>query len=149
MNFTETAIESAKEQALAQHLNVSENEVDELRDGEVFEADSEPGEYLVLTEEEADDKAREEIEETLWAFNKSFLDSHSEGIASLSEEGFKAIQNQCEGANPAIRAMIDDLEHFADDAIATDGKAHFLANYDHEEHEEKVNGEWFFIYRIA
>jgi len=100
-------------------------------------------EYLVLTDNEADEMAREYILNSIWAFNPSFLAAHArEGI---SEDIFKAIQdnNCCEDNNKAIAALIEDLNHFVEDAIRADGRGHFLGNYDGEENE---SGD-FYIYR--
>jgi hypothetical protein len=51
----------------------------------------------------------------------------------------------CEDAAPLIEALIDDMDAFIRDAISADGRGHFLAGYDHEEHEE--NG-WS-LYRVG
>lgn len=100
--------------------------------------------YLVVTEAEAEEKAKEYIQESLWAFNASFLSDQT----GLPEEVFTALQPQCEDSNAAIAAIVAQcvdggLEEFASAAISADGVAHFLNTYDGEEHQE---GEWF-IYR--
>lgn len=111
--------------------------------------DTEQGEFAVLTDEEANEAARECIEESVWAFNKSFLDCHSDAISELDNESFKVLQERCEASNKAIKAMIDDFDHFVDDAISADGRGHFLSHYDGEEHEETDNeGNTFFIYQL-
>lgn len=89
--------------------------------------------YLVLTDNEADDAVREEIEQLVWAFNASFLSAHT----GVDEEEILSIQQMGEGANDALTAMIRDFDFFVDDAVASDGRGHFLAGYDHEEHEVK------------
>lgn len=124
-----------REQALAKHLDIDIEDAEQLLND---------GDYLVLTDEEADEQAREYIEQSVWAFNKSFLDAHSEAISELDDESFRVIQERCESANNAIKAMIDDFDAFVDDAIACDGRGHFLASYDFEENEE---GQYF-IYRV-
>ncbi len=139
-------LEQLKTQALMQHLGIKENEVSQsVYNDELFEADG--GEYLVLTDSEADEKAKEQILESVWAFNKSFLDCHSEAISELDEKSFSVIQEACEGANKAILAMIDDKERFINDAIACDGRGHFLSQYDGEENEVKIGEEYYFIYQ--
>lgn len=104
-------------------------------------------EYLVLTDSEADECAKEYILESVWSFNKSFLDSHSQAIAEMDNEVFSKIQEMCEGANRTILRLIDDVDHFIDDAIMADGRGHFLASYDNEENEVELGGEMYFIYR--
>lgn len=130
--------------ALAKHLGCDPEEISEARYGDNrFEHGR--AEYLVLTDSEADDAARERIEESLWAFNTSFIRAHAPSLSSASAE--KAIakvqETLCEGANEVVRALIPDFEHFVSDAIAADGRGHFLAGYDGEESEEGS----FYIYR--
>ena len=126
------------------------NDPRELVDAELNGDEIEIGResYKVLTDAEADSAAREYILESVWAFNKSFLDGHSEAIAEMDDEVFKKIQEMCEGANKTILRLIDDVDHFVDDAIASDGRGHFLNTYDGEENDVTINGktEWF-VYR--
>jgi hypothetical protein len=87
--------------------------------------------YLVLTDEEADEAVREYIEETVWAFNPSFLSAYTR----VSEEAIKKIQELHEDANDALAEMIKDFDEFVEDAVACDGRGHFLAGYDGNENE--------------
>jgi len=96
-------------------------------------------EYMVLTDAEAQDKVFEYIKETAWAFTPSFLSCHS----MIDEKVFEKLQESCETANDAILALIKDFNRFVEDAVYTDGRGHFLASYDHEEHEQ---GD-FYLYR--
>lgn len=125
--------------------DISDIADDDVMDGERIEIGRE--EYMVLTDEEADKATRENILESVWAFNKSFLDSHSEAIAEMDEYVFKKIQEMCEGANKTILRLIDDVDHFIEDAIACDGRGHFLSGYDGEENEIKLGDVYYFIYR--
>lgn len=131
--------------ALAAHLGCDLGEVESLDySAPVFEVQGE--EWLVLTDSEADTQAREQILDSLWAFNTSFLQSHSE---ALRDEGaakaFDAMREKiCEGANALVRRLIDDLDHFVDDAVKSDGRGHFLSSYDGEE----VECGGFYLYRV-
>lgn len=87
--------------------------------------------YFVLTDEEADEAVREDIEQMVWAFRPSFLSVHT----GIDEDVFKLLQEKCEGANDAIMSMIKDFDYFVDDAVACDGRGHFLAAYDGNENE--------------
>jgi len=95
--------------------------------------------YMILTDEEADERVKEYIKDSVWAFNSSFLASHSKA----DEKVFKILAEQCESSNEAVLSLIDDFDHFVDDAILSDGRGHFLSTYDGAE-EEYSN---FFIYR--
>jgi enamine deaminase RidA (YjgF/YER057c/UK114 family) len=99
-------------------------------------------EYLVLTDSEADEEVVENVKQSAWAFNASFLS----GYTGLPEEMFTAVQEKCEGANDAILRCIEQagsIEDFASDAVSADGRGHFLSGYDGDENEQ---GEYF-IYR--
>ena len=120
-----------KIEALAKHFDIEADEIEVSRyDENTFEIRRE--EFLVLTDEEADEKVADYIRETVWAFSPEFLASHMTGI---DPEDLKPIQEKCESANPIIIKLIDDLDHFIADAIASDGRGHFLATYDGEEVE--------------
>lgn len=128
--------------ALAQHLELDleinendfENEeekgkaiqniIDELDNitnnyGEVYSYGN--GEYLVLTDEEADEKEDEQLDNYL-----------EECIYPELPEN--------------LRYYFDD-EAWKRDA-RMDGRGHMISTYDGAEYEEKVNNTWYYIYRI-
>lgn len=108
--------------------------------------------YMVLTDEEADAEARERIEEDLWAFNADFILEHTAFYRDSSDKEdkeFTSVLKQLQGniaesANPIVKALIEDLDEFIEDAIDADGRGQFISWYDGREYEE---GD-FFIYRI-
>jgi len=103
-------------------------------------------EYLVCTDEIADEKVKEYIADTLWAFNASFLSV----MTDLPEEVFEALSENCENGNEPIRKLIDKtcgFDDFVHEAVAADGRGHFLAGYDGKEIEIDVDGETYYIYR--
>jgi hypothetical protein len=105
------------------HLEVIPGEISECRHGDnLYECESEPGEYLVLTDGEADDAADESLE------------SYIEGCILL----------EC----PPAVAQYFDRDSWKRDALLSDGRGHLLASYDGEENEVKVGGEWYYIYRV-
>lgn len=113
-------------------------------------------EFLVLTEKEANEKAREELLNSLWAFNADFILRHSKNYNLMHNFEKKAALDalkdaqakSCESLNGLMFAIIDDINKFIDDAITADGRGHFISFYDGEEHEEELNGKAYFIYRI-
>lgn len=134
-------IENAKIIALAKYLECEMNDLSESRyDDSTFNYGSR--EYLVLTDDEADEKAKENIKESLWAFNASFLSGYlPEGI---DEEVITLLQEKCESSNEAFKKMLGDtLDDFIDDAISSDGRGNFMNSYDGNEYEEGN----FYIYR--
>lgn len=119
-----------------------------LTEVEELDPDDYNNDYLVLTDEEADEKAAEYIKDSLWAFNASFIIDHSK----LPYDAIDMIKNyqdtQCERANETIEALIEDMDEFISDAISADGRGHFMSTYDGNEYEETIEGETFYIYRI-
>lgn len=136
-----THIEDERIQALANYLELDQEEAERIsEDGDgVYSIGH--SEYLVLDDEEADAKSREYILDSIWCFNPSFLAGHT----NLDEDDIQAIQEKLyERANNILIKQIEDIDHFVEDAINADGRGHFLAVYDHQEIEEGK----YFIYRI-
>lgn len=103
-------------------------------------------EYRVLTDDEAQEAATDSIRESLWAFNPSFLANQT----NLPMSVFEALANAYETSNRAILQIVEEscgLEDLVEEAISHDGRGHFLASYDHNEDEIKVNGTYYYIYR--
>lgn len=137
-----------KKRALAKYLQIKKADITEdgrgsASDCGIFEVGNQ--QYLVLTDDEADEKAKEYILDTVWAFNVNFIIEHSSALDfdEASEEVVQAISEQYEAGNEAMKKLIDDLDEFVDDAISADGRGHFLSTYDRNEGKE---GEYF-IYR--
>jgi len=130
---------------LAEFLGVEEEELKQSSYNEnLFEYGNQ--EYLVCTDEEADQEVKENILDSLWAFNTEFILRHSkiECISDRTEKAFKKMQMElCESANEIVKAIIEDLDEFVEDAISADGRGHFLSSYDGTENEI----EEFYIYR--
>lgn len=108
--------------------------------------------YLVLTDSEADTAAANYIAESVWAFNVDFLRAHSKALRAMHDRSLEAFEQvrarACEDANAMCRALIDDFDHFVEDAIKADGREHFLAGYDGREQEVSYNGQTFYVYRV-
>jgi hypothetical protein len=124
--------EQEKIEALAKHLDCS-----------IDEAVVSMDDYLVYTDDEADEAVYNYIDESVCFFRSDFIASHAE----VDEEVIKKLQELHENSNKAIRSLILDFDHFVSDAICADGRGHFLASYDHEENEQTINGNDYYIYR--
>ena len=124
-------------------------DITESDDGKTYEIAGR--EYKVLTDAEADEEAREEIEYSLWAFNPDFIIQHTEfyknSTPNEDEDAIEALKlmqgKMCESANALVKALIRDMDEFVEDAIDADGRGHFISWYDGEEEE---SGD-FYIYR--
>jgi hypothetical protein len=138
-------VEAEKVRALQSHLDLTDDEVNEitLEDGELYHIHG--NEYKVLTDDEADDEVKEYIEQSVWAFNPSFLSAHAKD--GIDEDVFKALSEKCENSNETVKSLIKDFDHFVDDAVLSDGRGHFLSSYDGNEHEVNIKGNYYYIYR--
>lgn len=129
-------MEDLKIKELAELLEITEEEAKQKIEDE---------DYLILTDEEANEKAREYILDSLWAFNADFIIEHCKKLDFVYSKDLQKIQaEQCENCNRLIEALIDDIDEFVEDAIDTDGRGHFISWYDGEEQET----EHFFVYRM-
>ena len=108
-------------------------------------------EYKVLTDAEADEETKNQIIDSLWAFNADFILQHTEFYNNSTDredkefcDSLKQLQGSiCEGANSIVKALICNIDEFVTDAIDADGRGHFLSFYDERELEQ----DEFFIYR--
>lgn len=101
--------------------------------------------YLILTDEEADELAKTYILDSVWAFNADFLKYYlCDGM--LTADQITALRgDSCEDINDAFLIMLGDKkEQFVEDAISSDGRGHFISSYDGNEYE--VGN--YFVYRI-
>ena len=131
-----------KIQALGKHLDLNNEDLIMIEEsGDYFCFGDK--EFLVLTEDEAEEKAKEYIKNSAWAFNPSFLASHSK----VDEDVFKCLSEKCESSNDAVLSLIDDFDNFAEDAISSDGRGHFMSSYDGHENIEEIKNTEYFIYR--
>jgi transcriptional regulator with XRE-family HTH domain len=143
-----------KAQALAKFLEISIEDLEIPEDTELPFVVLDTGvEYRVLTEEQANEMVKEEILSSLWAFNADFVISHCKNYDDMDCDEFDsaveslrhAQENCCESANGLVRALIDDMDEFVEDAIIADGRGHFLSYYDGAENEQ----DGFYIYRVS
>ena len=126
-----------KIKTLSQFIECEVDEIERVYGASTFEHGNR--EYLVLTDDEADERVKEYIEESIWAFSSWFLASHT----GLDEEIIKHLQDKCEGANSVLLNAVKDIDDFVNDAISCDGRGHFMSSYDG--YEEELND--LYIYR--
>lgn len=120
--------------ALMEFLQCDPSDISEGYGDNEYEANGH--QWLVLTDDEADERCKESIKESVWAFNASFLTGYG-AFQSLDEEDIDRLRgDKCEDINDAFLRMIgDDFDQFAEDAAGADGRGHFLSGYDGEEQE--------------
>lgn len=147
-----------RKEALANYLGMEKPEKDliqkDISQDNVYTVGR--SEYLVLTDEEADKRAREDIERSLWAFNADFILRHNSNCSSMDNweydaaiEALKEAQGKsCENLNGLVRCLISNMDEFVEDAICEDGRGNFLASYDGYENEETVDEVTYYIYQL-
>lgn len=140
----------SREEALARHLDIPADDVTEESYGENNYDAGGLGEYLVLTDDEADEAAEENILQSVWAFNAEFLQYYTvEGIDAAEIEAIRG--DRCEDANDALTALVkagEGLDELVQAAIGADGRGHFLSGYDGDEIDILgPDGETFYVYR--
>ena len=149
-----------KKQALKKYLTEIKQSFDTVEESEyndsAFTIDGTHEEYYVFTEKEADEKAKDEILNELWAFNADFVLRHNANFESLDNWEYdaaleslrKAQEMNCESLNGLMRCLISDIDEFVEDAINADGRGHFISRYDGRENEVEYKGTTYYIYRI-
>jgi hypothetical protein len=109
--------------ALAAHLEADVSAISECRHGDsTYESEADPGEYLVLTDNEADEAFKASVE--------SYID---ECVLTEIPEAYRGYFN--------AEAFIRDVE-------LGDGRGPTLSGYDGAEQEAQIDGTWYFIYRV-
>lgn len=136
-NFHAEWVEATENLADAQ--NWPEFVADNCTEIEETDSDGEKDNYLILTDEEADEKAADYIKDSLWAFTPDFLAE----MTDFDPEVFEAIaaNGKCKDNNDVIYNTIRKtcgIETFVEAAIQADGRGHFMSSYDGEENEETV-----------
>lgn len=110
-------------------------------------------EYAVAKDEdEAQKAAIEAARDSLWAFNTAFLDRYLDLTGRQVQAIAKMQADLCEGAQEIVELLLGSkLEEALSDAVAEDGRGHFLSPYDGEEKdgaEVSPALEGCFLYRI-
>ncbi len=150
-------MDDIKIKALAAFLDIDESRITKAEDKWFpdswkdcdYEVDGDYN-FLVANDKEADAIAKEEIENSLWAFKAEFIVNHSSALkkaGSRAETALTKMQEMlCEDANELVRAMIDDIDEFVEDAVSEDGRGSYIARYDGNENEVSVDRDDFNIY---
>ena len=113
-------------------------------------------EWLILTDEEAEEMTRDYIINELWSFNADFLMDHMDSVDLLNtrecgafKKSLEKIQwNLCESSNPIVSALVgDNIDNLIEDAIEADGRGWFIGQYDGSEDSIEYDGVDYYIYR--
>lgn len=109
--------------ALCKMFDLTENDLSDIEiDGNRVNVQGD--DYLAGDDDEMTEELTENIKESAWAFNSSFLAS----FCDIDEDVFKVLSEKCEGGNDAILSLIEkcgSLEDFVSEAESADGRGHF------------------------
>ena len=106
-------------------------------------------EYAIGSDEEGDKAINQYIQDSVWTFRPEFIASHTKaGATNGMIKAITALQESCEDCNEDLKSLIENLDDFIEDAVSADGRGMFLSPYDNEEQEIKIDGEYFYAYRL-
>lgn len=141
-HFDDKRDEIAKVSALAKHLDI--DDIDEIDNtgGNSYSVGNR--EYLILTNDEADEAVEDYIRDSIVYFKPGFLinfisDAFDDEIAEGDRENVvRDIQklDEDEANEQLIRLIGGNWDSLVTDAILSDGRGHFLSGYDGDEVEE-------------
>lgn len=139
--------------ALAYHLELSVSEVEDVEEGGEGRWSVQGTDYVCGNEDEVIDLIYEYMSDSLWCFNPSFLEDYG----ALDKMGWTdvtsiltALQEQCEGANDAIKALVDWDKTggtMATDVFNADGIGNILNGWDGNDYEITVSNTTYYICR--
>jgi hypothetical protein len=130
----------SKIKALSLFLSILPEESEELIINE---------DYLVYTNEEANEAVKENIRNSLWSFNADFLCNY----VNLESKHIIHLQKLYEDSNEIFLKLLSaNFNSLVRNAINLDGRGHFLAGYDGIENEITITIDdadefTFYIYR--
>lgn len=87
-------------------------------------------EWIALTEDEANERVRDYIVDSLGYFNPDFLGR----LTGLPEIVFEKLSEEHEAVEAIVKATCG-MDKFVTDAIREDGRGHFINTYNGEEYE--------------
>lgn len=106
-------------------------------------------EWAIGLDSDADDAVKHYILDSIWAFRAGFIASHTKvGATTGMIKAIEAMQQNCESSNEDIKSLIEDIDEFIDDAISADGRGQFLNSYDGNESEIRIDGVFYYAYRL-
>jgi hypothetical protein len=133
---------ASMEDAEADRDNYEAEAGDDYDDGE-YEALDTAADEAYEAYEEAKEAGLDEARET-WAANRA---EEIEYDLKRDAPGYFRDLYGRDWQSIAGNLLILDVEKAAEDAVATDGAAHFLSSYDGNVTEIRVNGRYFYCYR--
>jgi len=134
---------------LANHIGCDINAIKESEDKKnLFEFGK--SDYLVLTNEEANEEAKLQIRDSIWSFDSSLIMKHLK--IEISAKIIEKVQSaMCPHCTLLLFALINDIDAFYKDILNEFNRGYFIAfhdslefiTYDFEENKR------YYIYRLS
>ena len=103
--------------------------------------------YLVLTENEANNEVRKHILDNIPLLNSDFVNRHL--IVKVESKILEPILNNwCENCMKLLVLFINDYNEFINEAINIYGRGYFIGFNDKNEYKIKYKGVIYYIYRL-
>ena len=147
----ETKVSELAAIALAGWLGIERDEITEARSDcyglTVLEVGQDS--YAVGDDSQAYEACKEYLKEAVWSFNGNFIAEVCGLPVELGEVFSGYTHKECEGANPALLALVKrtcGFDSFVSRVVGDCGRGHFLAGYDGDEIDL---GDGLYAYRIG
>ncbi|WP_347073336.1 hypothetical protein [Bacteroides thetaiotaomicron] len=101
--------------------------------------------YIVLTEEEANEEAKRHVWNFIHTFDTDFLIKHL-GKQFTEERVFELLSRRCDNCLWVMAELMPDYDSFAQEAVTKYGRAYFICFSDKTEYKMEYNGQYYFIY---
>lgn len=101
-------------------------------------------EFAFGNDEQCQNAVKDNIEQSIWAFETWFIEKHTD----LSGKEIDHLKDLYEDGNNMLLEFIKDINDFVKEAVRYDGRGHFLGDYDGNEYEYEINGEYYYLYRL-
>ncbi|GEM_PF-3836345 len=104
--------------------------------------------YLILTEEEANEEAQKHVWGLIHTFDIDFLMKYL-GKQMTKEKVSELMSKHCDNCLLVMASLMPDYDLFAKEAIRKYGRAHFICFGDKTEYKVEYNGQLYLIYRMV
>lgn len=143
-------IKNIRKRLLANHIKCDIHAIKDSKYGKEYLYEYENSDYLILTNEEATEEAKQQINDFLWSLDASLIQKHLK--TELSIGAIQHVQSDmCEKCTFLLLSLIEDTNAFYQEIISTFGRGYFIAFHDFKEHIlfDFNENKRYYIYRLS